>query len=202
MSQADTANPATPDGPEPFVIALDPRTEAVRAIVEPAIEDEGCVLVNLHLIQGSKRTTLRLFVDTESEGGISLEQLEKLNRLLGDLLDVEDEHRGLFRGAYNLEVSSPGLDRPLAKRSHFETQVGKRLKVRTRTKIADARSHTGDLVSVDDSGIELASPDGEDGTTIGWRDLAEAHVVYEFEKPPAAKRQNKREKRARRQGNG
>lgn len=178
---------------EPFVVTLDPKEELVRSLVEPAIVAEGCQLVTLQLVQGARRSILRLFVDRqEGDGQIELGALEKLNRLLGDLLDVEDEHRGIFRGQYNLEVSSPGLDRPLAKRSHFESQKGKRVKVKTRVKVGNARSFTGDLLAVDDEGIRVG--EGEGGTRLGWRDLQEAHVIFQFadKRAPKPKRQKKK----------
>lgn len=175
---------------EPFVVTLDPKEELVRSLVEPAIVAEGCQLVYLQLVQGARRAILRLFVDRkEGDGLIELGTLERLNRLLGDLLDVEDEHRGLFRGQYNLEVSSPGLDRPLAKRSHFEAQKGKRVKVKTRVKVGNARSFSGHLLAVDDDGIRVG--EGEGGTQLGWRDLETAHVVFEFATVPSKKGSSK-----------
>lgn len=183
---------------EPFVVPLDPKAEEIRSIVEPVIADEGFELVSLVLVLGARRTTLRVFVDTlDPETHISLSDLEGLSYLLGDVLDVEDQHRGLFRGQYNLEVSSPGLDRPLAKRSHFERAVGSRVRVRARGKLAGGgRGHTGTLLSTSAEGIRL-SKDGKkesDAVFIPWDELEDAHVVYAFEvaKRPKPKRQKKK----------
>ena len=178
---------------EPFVVTLDPKEELVRSIVEPAIVAEGCQLVSLQLVQGARRSTLRLYIDrAEGDGQIQIDALEKLNRLLGDLLDVEDEHRGIFRGQYNLEASSPGLDRPLAKWSHFEAHKGQRVKVKTRVKVGNARSFTGQLLAVADDGIRV----GEDaaGTLLGWRDLDEAHVIFQFADKGAPKPKRSKKK--------
>jgi ribosome maturation factor RimP len=188
MTEAQTS-----DELEPFVVTLDPKEELVRSIVEPVICAEGCLLVHLQLVQGARRAILRLHVArAEGDGHIPLDSLEKLNHMLGDLLDVEDEHRGLFRGQYNLEVSSPGLDRPLSKRSHFEQSRGKRVKVKTRTKVSNARSFTGTLTAVDDAGIRVG--DDKSATAIGWRDLAEAHVVFEFDHKSAPKPKRSKKK--------
>ncbi|MFZ9886836.1 MAG: ribosome maturation factor RimP [Myxococcota bacterium] len=164
---------------EAFIVALDPKEELLREVVEPAIVAEQCQLVALQLMQGARRATLRLFVDRqEGDGHIPLATLERINHLLGDLLDVEDEHRGIFRGQYNLEVSSPGLDRPLSKKSHFEANVGKRVKLRTRTKVANARSFTGALNGTNEEGVTLASEGGQN-VLIPWREIADAHVVFQ-----------------------
>jgi ribosome maturation factor RimP len=194
MTPADTT--PTPTS-EPFIVPLDPTEELVRSLVEPVIEDEGCELVHLQVVKGQRRSTLRLFVDTPGEENISLAALEKLNRSLGDLLDVEDEHRGIFRGRYDLEVSSPGLDRPLAKRSHFDAAIGKKVKVKTRTKVAGAKHHSGVLAHVEDEGIRVGDAH-DDGALIEWRDIGDAHVVYEFEAPKKKRRGDKREKRSKR----
>lgn len=181
---------------EPFVVPLDPRAETLRSIVEPVIADEGFELVSLVVVQAARRSIVRIFVDTKDpETRIGLADLERLNHLVGDVLDVEDQHRGLFRGQYNLEISSPGLDRPLSKKSHFERAVGERVKVRTRGRIAGgARGHTGKLLSTSDDGIRLAKDDREDDTVlVSWDDLEDANVVYTFETHPAPrpKRQKK-----------
>lgn len=195
MTQADTSPPD--DAREPFLVPLDPTEEVVRSVVEPAIEDDGCELVYLQVIKGQRKSTLRLFIDTPGEESISLAVLEGLNRTLGDLLDVEDEHRGIFRGRYDLEVSSPGLDRPLAKRAHFVAAIGKKVKLKTRTKVGGARQHAGVLTHVEDDGVRVGDPQ-HDGALIEWRDIGDAHVVYEFEAPKKSRKKDKREKRSKR----
>jgi ribosome maturation factor RimP len=179
---------------EPFVKVLDEKSEELRSIVEPAIAAQGCTLVDLHLLRGNRNTTVRLFVDTEgAETQITLKELELLNRLLGDLLDVEDGHRGLFRGTYNLEVSSPGVDRPLAKRSHFEAARGERVKVKTRVKVAGGKSMTGTLKSTDDEGI-VVEVDAKNEHKVRWPEIDSAHTIFQFAQKAAP--QPKRRKRS------
>ena len=189
---------------EPFLLSLDSRTEQLRSIIEPVIEDEGYELVWLVLVPGAKRAVLRIFVDThDAETHIDLTVLEKLNRLLGGVLDVEDQHQGLFRGEYNLEVSSPGLDRPLAKRRHFESAVGQKVKVRSRTKIGDGgRGLTSKMTGVSDDGIELLRGDGATDTVmISWADLDDAHVVFEFEPQTSPLPKRAKNKASKKRGN-
>src|SRR5262249_54954405 len=120
---------------------------------------------------------LRLFVDKRGAGGISVAELEKTNRLLSDLLDVEDKERGLFPHAYDLEGGSPGLDRPLTKKSPFQRASGQKVRVKTKSAIDNARSFTGALAATDDAVVV-------DGHTIPFQEIQSAHVIYEFETPP------------------
>ena len=180
---------------EAFVPPMDGLAEELRAIIEPAIDGQSCELVALQLTRGKTSTTLRLFIDTHVEEHINLSQLEHINRLLGDLLDVEDGHRGLFKGTYHLEVSSPGVDRPLRKRSHFEGAIGERVKVKTRVKVAGGRSLTGSLKSADDEGIGVELDDGST-QQVGWLELDSANTVFVFPKKGAKKGGKTSKKRA------
>lgn len=180
---------------ESFLIPLDPRAETLREIVEPVVVDEGFELVSLVIVPGSQRSIVRVFVDTwEAETHIGLGDLERLNHLIGDVLDVEDSHRGLFRGQYNLEVSSPGVDRPLTKRRHFEQAVGKRVKLRTRVKLpSGGKVVAGQLVAAGDAGVEVA-PDGQGLIPVPWGELEDAHVVFVFEAHTAPKPKRSKKK--------
>ena len=165
---------------EPFLVPLDGPAEALRAVIEPALTSVGLELVQLHFVRGTHKDTLRLFIDRKA-GGISVGDLEKANRLLSDLLDVADQEQHLFPHAYDLEVSSPGVDRPLTKRSHFERAVGEKVRVKTRVPLNNAsglgaRSFTGKLVAVDDA-VHV------DALAIPFDDIQSAHVVFEFQIP-------------------
>ncbi len=168
---------------EPFLVPFEGQSEALREVIEPALAAVGLELVQLHFVRGAHKDTLRLFVDRKS-GGVSVSELEKANRLLSDLLDVEDQEQHLFPHAYDLEVGSPGLDRPLTKRSHFQRCVGQRVRVKTRVALEGARSFTGEIKAVDDAALEV------DGHRIPYEEIQSAHVVYVFETPkkPGKKR--------------
>jgi ribosome maturation factor RimP len=190
MTSTDTQTLTTTTPSEPFVVAFNPTEETLCSIIEPVVEDESCEHVFLQVVRGKDSVTLRLYGDQTGDDAIAIATLERLNRTLGDVLDVEDEHRGLFKGNYDLEVSSPGVDRPLAKRSHFEAATGSRVQIKTRTAIADTRQHAGVLISVNDDGIAMSRND--DDITITWRDIASAHVVYEFAPEKLKKREKKK----------
>ena len=89
----------------------------LRSLLEPMVERLGYELVHVTL-GGSKTRTLRMFID--APGGITVDDCERVSRQVSDVLDVE----GMVEGEYTLEVSSPGLDRPLVKQEHFELVQG------------------------------------------------------------------------------
>ena len=91
---------------------------ALRLVLEPTIDRLGCELVYVTLVE-SKTRVLRVFID--APGGITLDDCERVSRRVSDVLDVEN----VIEGEYNLEVSSPGINRPLVKHEHFEQVRGK-----------------------------------------------------------------------------
>jgi len=121
----------------------------IRGLVEPVIELEGMELVEVEYRRESTGWVLRLFVD--KEGGVSVDDCARMSRVVSDLLDVADP----IDTPYHLEVSSPGLDRPLRKADHFRRNVGSIVSVKTITPIEKRRKFKGILSGVDDEGITL-----------------------------------------------
>lgn len=170
---------------EPFLQPLSGKAEAVRAVIEPALRVQGLELVQLFLVRAQHRDALRLFVEkkVKSAGGVSMEELERASRLLSDLLDVEDQEQGLFGKPYDLEVGSPGLDRPLTKKSHFQGAVGERVKVRALRPIDDLRAFTGTLVEAGPDTCTLRLEARDEPLVVPYADIASANVVFRFESP-------------------
>lgn len=168
---------------EPFLQPLSGKAEAVRAVVEPALRIQGLELVQLFLVRSTHRDQLRLFVEKKARGagGVSMAELERASRLLSDLLDVEDQEQGLFGKPYDLEVGSPGLDRPLTKRSHFKGAVGERIKVRMLHPVAELRAFTGTLSDVGDDTFTVRLEAREEPLVVPLCDVAAANVVFQFE---------------------
>lgn len=165
---------------EPFMSPFHGAEETLREIIEPVVTTAGLELIVLKLVRSQHTDILQLSVDRPGAGvtpgkGVNMAELEQLNRLLGDLLDVEDTERKLFRETWELEVGSPGVDRPLTKKSHFKDVVGQKIKARLKL---EKKSLLGILQSADDNGIVV------DGTSLAFLALDHAHVVYEFA-PPA-----------------
>ncbi len=99
--------------------------EKVRQLAAPLAAQEGLELIDVEIGGGGGRQTLRLFVD--KEGGVTLDDCTAVSRAVSTALDVEDP----IAGAYDLEVSSPGLDRPLRTPDHFQKVVGSKVRVKT-----------------------------------------------------------------------
>ena len=95
----------------------------LNALIGPAVEGLGYEFVGTEYRRGRDQSLLRVYID--SEAGISLDDCTRVSKQLSGLLDVEEP----IRGAYSLEVSSPGLDRPLFFEQHFERFRGARITI-------------------------------------------------------------------------
>ena len=125
--------------PEDAQIAL------IEEVIQPVLRDHGLELVDLDWRGARPRGVLRVFVD--KMGGVRLADCERLSRELGDILDVA----GVIDGPYDLEVSSPGLDRPLRKEREFRWALGKPV----RCWIAGGQEFVGRLAEVGDEQLIL-----------------------------------------------
>ena len=123
-------------------------------LLKPSVERLGYELVDLEVRLGGKGGLVRLYIDKPD--GIDLEDCEKVSLAVSALLDVEDP----VPGNYNLEVSSPGLDRKLTKVEHFQRFAGETVKVQMRFPIEGRRRFRGTLVSSDEENI-VVEVDGE-----------------------------------------
>jgi len=112
-------------------------------------EDEGFELVTVDILGKGKRMLVRVVIDKNE--GVTVGDCERMSRDLGALLDVED----LIRGSYVLEVSSPGLDRPLTSQKDFERKIGKLVRVVTSEKIDNSTFFIGRLMDVGENWIRL-----------------------------------------------
>jgi ribosome maturation factor RimP len=128
--------------------------DELAKLLEPAVERLGYELTDLEVRLGGKGGVIRVFIDKPE--GIDLDDCEKVSLAVSALLDVEDP----VPGNYNLEVSSPGLDRKLTKVEHFQRFVGETVKVQMRFPIEGRRRFRGTLVSSDEENI-VVEVDGE-----------------------------------------
>jgi len=116
--------------------------QKLETLLVPVAELMGCELWGLEYSVQGKRALLRIFIDKPD--GVGLEDCERVSRQASSVLDVEDP----IRCEYTLEVSSPGLDRPLFKTSHYEQSIGQRIQVRLRLPFEGRRKFTGTLAGV------------------------------------------------------
>jgi len=151
----------------------DPKTRAVWEIAEPIALEAGLELVDVEHRREGHGTVLRLLID--KPGGVSLDELARVSREVSDVLDAQPE---AVPGSYTLEVSSPGINRPLTRPAHFPPYVGKRVHVRTRQPLAGRHSFRGMLTAVDEHGVVITGDDGPHA--IAFDAIARAHYQHDF----------------------
>ncbi len=124
-------------------------TDRLNELLEPIVNDLGYELVYLELVGDGNDRILRLFIDHAE--GIGLEDCEVVSREVSATMDVEDP----ISGNYRLEVSSPGLDRPLAKAEHFEQFAGQEVRVQMQFPIEGRRRFRGRILGVEAEVVRL-----------------------------------------------
>ena len=153
----------------------------IETLVLPILDDLGYELVDLQLQQDGKQLALRIFVDKPA--GITLDDCVEVSREVSAILEVEDP----IRTAYRLEVSSPGLDRPLKKAADFERFVGKKARLKSKNLIdPDQRGTTrktfvGTLLGFEDGNVRLEQTDKQGGViVVSLADLDKANLEEDF----------------------
>jgi ribosome maturation factor RimP len=144
--------------------------ERIRFLVEPVLGPLGFELLDARFLTEHGRRILRLFVD--KEGGVSLGDCERISRELETMLEVE----GVLGERSVLEVSSPGLDRPLTKPEHFQKYAGKMAAVTTAQPIDGRRNYKGLIRSVEDGQVVMEIDQQEYRVPLGL--IERAHLVF------------------------
>lgn len=128
--------------------------EAIEAVIAPAVRAHGLTLVDVDVRGGGRHTVVRVFVDKPA--GVTIDDCRRLSDEAGDLIDVSN----LVPGSYDLEVSSPGLDRELHKEREFQWARGKLVRLWTREPVDGRRELVGRLVDADAAVLTLSEPGG------------------------------------------
>jgi len=124
--------------------------EKIRQLSEPVVASEGMELIHVECIKMHSRWIIRLFMD--KEGGITLDDCANISNQLGDIFDIRD----VIKGAYTLEVSSPGLDRPISRDQDFVKYRNSRVNIKTNEKIEGIKNFHGILLDyIEESGKKL-----------------------------------------------
>lgn len=149
--------------------------EKIRGLADPVVEAEGMELIFAECLKMKSRWMVRLYLD--KEGGITLDDCAAVTNQLGDILDVHD----VPPGPYTLEVSSPGLDRPLDRDRDFLKYRGADVSVRLDEKLDGSRNFRGKLIDfVDEDGGKVLLMDVMGTIRRIPRDkVVKAHLVYE-----------------------
>lgn len=179
----------------PVVVEQTPLEARIRSIVEPVLMHQGLELVLVKLSGGRNGLQVGLYVGhQDTDVLVTLEELEKASRLLGDLLDVHDAQERLFPSSYTLEVSSPGLERPLSKKPHFESVIGKRIAFKTMGGDVPKQGK-GTLEKVLDEGVEIVLDGASKPIWFPFAVMKQAHLLVDpFAKDTSKKQAQKPKK--------
>jgi ribosome maturation factor RimP len=126
----------------------------VRGVAQPILTDGGLELVEVEFRREARGWILRLYID--KPGGVTLDDCQRVSEELGDHLDVED----LIDHPYQLEVSSPGLDRPLTRDADFHAFAGRAAQITTREAVGGQRNFRGLLAGLAEGAVLLDLADG------------------------------------------
>lgn len=141
----------------------------VVSVVEPVVTGLGYELVGAEFGQAENGQTLRVYIDKPE--GIVMDDCAAVSRQLNAVLDVEDT----IKSAYLLEVSSPGVDRPLFTEAHFSAQIGEQIRVRMADAVDGRRNFKGQLVAVENAHA-VVEVDGID-YQLPVTDVEQAHLI-------------------------
>ena len=146
--------------------------QKAEAILTPIVESRGFELVDVEYVREAGCWYLRGYID--KPGGITVNDCEDVSRAFSDILDEKD----FIEDSYIMEISSPGLDRPLKKEKDFKRSLGKLVEIRTYRPIEKLKEFCGILNAYDSNGVTI----DEDGTerTFDKKDIALIRLAIEF----------------------
>ncbi len=150
--------------------------EHVRSVVAPVLASLDVELFEVEVRGAGPACTVRLLVDRD--GGVDLETITEVTRSVSPVLDAEDP----VPGSYTLEVSSPGLERPLTRPEHFRKAVGETVSVKTHDEVEGARRHRGELLGADDDGVDVEVEGAE--RRLHFEEIEKARTVFEWGPAP------------------
>ncbi|MET8138970.1 ribosome maturation factor RimP [Sphaerisporangium sp. NPDC005288] len=150
-------------------MGADARRDRLIKLLEPVAASEGLDLEDVIVTPAGKRRLLRVIVD--GDDGVSLDKVADISQMVSQALDDSDVMGG---SPYVLEVSSPGVDRPLTEPRHWRRAKGRLVKADLR----DGTSLEGRVLAVGDTGVELSV--GEASRPLAWEELAKGRVQVEF----------------------
>jgi ribosome maturation factor RimP len=145
----------------------------ITALLEPEAPRHGLELVAVEVVGTQRHPTVRVYLDRD--GGIDIDAIAEANRWVSDLLDADDP----IEAGYVLEVSSPGIERPLVKLADYERHIGSEAHVRTSAKVEGRNRFTGTITAVEGDTIVLA--DGEEAYRLPHPAIAKARLKVDID---------------------
>jgi ribosome maturation factor RimP len=149
-------------------------TEKITDLIAPTLEDMGYELVGIEYVASGKHSILRVFIDTDN--GIGIKDCEKASHQLSAIFDVEDP----IVGQYNLEVSSPGIERPLFHISHYQQFLGNDIKLRMVRPINGQRKFKGSIGSVSELNHTIELITELSSITLDIDMIEKANLIADF----------------------
>ena len=146
-------------------------TVAIARLIEPAVKDMGLDLVRVAMIGGTSDPTLQVMAERPDTRQLTIDDCETLSRKISDILDEADP----IEEGYRLEVSSPGIDRPLTRRSDFADWAGHEARIKFAEPVDTAKQVSGDIVGIEGDTIRIATPKGE--RTVDFNNIASAKLL-------------------------
>ena len=165
----------------------DPATARLAGWIEPAVAEAGYDLEELVITPAGRRSVVRVVVDRDQ--GVTLDDIAEVSRAVSEVLDRNDD--GMGRTPYVLEVTSPGVDRPLTEQRHWRRNTGRLVTVAVGPP-SSTQEITGRVTAVDDTGVTLAvEAQGKPGAkkrpptprAVPWSELGSGRVQVEFARP-------------------
>ena len=147
--------------------------QKTEEILLPIVEENGFELVDVEYVKEGSTWYLRAYID--KPGGINIDDCEVVSRRLSDILDEKD----YIDDAYILEVSSPGLGRPLTKQNHFKRSLGEEVEIRTYRMIDKQKEFTGILKDYDEKTVTIEMDD-DTTKTFEKSDIALIRLAFDF----------------------
>lgn len=141
--------------------------------LETLISSMGYELVGCEMSSQGRQTVFRIFIDKEN--GVTVGDCSLVSRQVGAMLDVDD----LLTGRYFLEVSSPGIDRPLFELAHFQKQIGHRVKIKLAAAIQQRKQIKGQLLRVDEDNVYVLLDDTNEEICLPFSYIEKANVIGE-----------------------
>ena len=146
--------------------------DRLKSLIEPLVESLGYELVLLDFSPQARSATLRLFIDGPE--GVDLSDCESVSREVAAMLDVDDP----IHSQYQLEVSSPGLDRPLTRRAHFDRFTGERAKLELTVPLGGQKRFQGVIKSTTEESVVIATDQGD--RELAFSTLERARLVPDY----------------------
>jgi ribosome maturation factor RimP len=156
------------------------QSERLAAVLEPVVRDLGLELYDVEIGGSNRARTLRVLVDRD--GGVDLDAITEATEALAPVLDGNAEVATALPGSYLLEVSSPGLERPLRTPAHFRRAVGDPISLKSRDAQGAVTRRRAVLAAADDGGIEIEIDGARERVEYG--DIVASHTVFEWGPAP------------------